>query len=102
MKKRFYIETYGCQMNEYDSEILSGILQNDNYTLIDTPDNADVILLNTCSVRDHAEQKIHSRLGELKHLKKKNPDLKLGVLGCMAQNLKDDILKSKPYVDIVL
>ena len=89
-------------MNEYDSEILSGILQNDNYTLIDTPDNADVILLNTCSVRDHAEQKIHSRLGELKHLKKKNPDLKLGVLGCMAQNLKDDILKSKPYVDIVL
>lgn len=89
-------------MNEYDSEILSGILQNDNYTLTDTPDNADVILLNTCSVRDHAEQKIHSRLGELKRLKTKNPDLKLGVLGCMAQNLKDDILKSKPYVDIVL
>ncbi len=89
-------------MNEYDSEILSGILQNDNYTLTDTPDNADVILLNTCSVRDHAEQKIHSRLGELKHLKTKNPNLKLGVLGCMAQNLKDDILKSKPYVDIVL
>ncbi|MEA2076650.1 MAG: tRNA (N6-isopentenyl adenosine(37)-C2)-methylthiotransferase MiaB [Candidatus Marinimicrobia bacterium] len=102
MQKRFYIETYGCQMNEYDSEILTGILQTHNYILCDTPEEADIILLNTCSVREHAEQKIHSRLGELKNLKDKNPDLKLGVIGCMAQNLKNDIIKSKPYVNMIL
>ena len=102
MQKRFYIETYGCQMNEYDSELLAGILQEHDYVLCDSPDNADVILLNTCSVRDHAEQKIHSRLGELRNLKDKNPDLKLGVVGCMAQNLKKDLIKSKPYVNIIL
>ncbi len=102
MQKRFYIETYGCQMNEYDSEILAGILQAHDFILSDSPKNADLILLNTCSVREHAEQKIHSRLGELKYLKDKNPDLKLGVVGCMAQNLKNDIIKSKPYVNLIL
>ena len=102
MQKRFYIETYGCQMNEYDSEILAGVLQAHDSILCDTPEDADVILLNTCSVREHAEQKIHSRLGELKNLKDKNPDLKLGVVGCMAQNLKKDLVASKPYVNIIL
>jgi len=102
MQKRFYIETYGCQMNEYDSEILAGILQSHDFILSDSPEDADLILLNTCSVREHAEQKIHSRLGELKHLKDKRPDLKLGVIGCMAQNLKNDIIKSKPYVNLIL
>ncbi len=102
MNKRFYIETYGCQMNEYDSEILAGILLEHDYILSDSPENADVILLNTCSVRDHAEQKIHSRLGELKHFKDKNPALKLGVVGCMAQNMKKDLLESKPYVNLIL
>lgn len=102
MKKRFYIETYGCQMNEYDSEILAGILQDHDYVLCEKPEDADVILLNTCSVRDHAELKIHSRLGELKHLKDKNPDLQLGVVGCMAQNLKKDLIESKPYVNLIL
>jgi len=102
MQKRFYIETYGCQMNEYDSELLSGILQSHNYTLCDKAEDADIILLNTCSVRDHAEQKIHSRLGELKHLKDNNPDLKLGVVGCMAQNMKKELIASKPYVNVIL
>ena len=89
-------------MNEYDSELLSGILQSHDYVLCDKAEDADVILLNTCSVRDHAEQKIHSRLGELRNLKDKNPNLKLGVVGCMAQNLKKDLIKSKPYVNIIL
>lgn len=102
MKKRFYIETYGCQMNEYDSEILAGILQSHNYILCDSAEEADIILLNTCSVRDNAELKIHSRLGELKHLKDKNPDLKLGVVGCMAQNLKKELIDTKPYVNLIL
>lgn len=101
-KKRFYIETYGCQMNEYDSEILSGILQTHNYELCSTAEEADIILLNTCSVRDHAELKIHSRLGDLKHLKDKNPDIIIGVVGCMAQNLKKDLMENKPYVNMVL
>lgn len=102
IKKRFYIETYGCQMNEYDSEILSGILQAHDYELCSSAEEADIILLNTCSVRDHAELKIHSRLGELKHLKDKNPNIKLGVVGCMAQNLKKDLMENKPYVNIIL
>jgi tRNA-2-methylthio-N6-dimethylallyladenosine synthase len=102
MQKRFYIETYGCQMNEYDSEILAGILQSHNYLLCDTPEEADVILINTCSVRDHAELRVHSRLGEFKHLKDKNPALKLGVVGCMAQNLKKELVEAKPYVDMIL
>ncbi|MDZ7821521.1 MAG: hypothetical protein U5N26_06755 [Candidatus Marinimicrobia bacterium] len=73
MKRRFYIETYGCQMNEYDSEILAGILSSQEYVPGSGPEDADLILLNTCSVRDHAEQKVHSRLGELKALKRKIP-----------------------------
>ncbi len=102
MKRRFYIETYGCQMNEYDSEILAGILSSQEYVPGSGPEDADLILLNTCSVREHAEQKVHSRLGELKALKKKNPGLRIGLVGCMAQNLKADIVKHKPYVDMVL
>lgn len=102
MKKRFYIETYGCQMNEYDSELLAGLFQHANYGFTDDPEKADVILLNTCSVREHAEQKIHSRLGELKKLKEIHPEIKIGLVGCMAQNVKDDILKNKPYVDMIL
>ncbi len=102
IKKQFYIETYGCQMNEYDSEILSGILQTNGYELCSTAEEADIILLNTCSVRDHAELKIHSRLGDLKHIKEKNPGIILGVVGCMAQNLKKDLMINKPYVNMIL
>lgn len=100
--KTFYIETYGCQMNEYDSEILSAILQSGGYIPAESPATADMVFLNTCSVRDHAEQKIHSRLGELYKFKKKRPDMLIGVVGCMAQNMKTKLLKSKPYVNIIL
>ncbi|MBN2781530.1 MAG: tRNA (N6-isopentenyl adenosine(37)-C2)-methylthiotransferase MiaB [Candidatus Marinimicrobia bacterium] len=89
-------------MNEYDSELLAGILMDKGYESAPSPEEADIILLNTCSVREHAEQKIHSRLGELKYLKDKDPARKLGVVGCMAQNLKEGLLESKPYVDLIL
>lgn len=102
MNKRFYIETYGCQMNEYDSELLSGILLDAGYRCSTDPEQADLILLNTCSVREHAEQKIHSRLGELRQIKERSPGTKIGLLGCMAQNVRNEILKNKPYVDLIL
>jgi tRNA-2-methylthio-N6-dimethylallyladenosine synthase len=89
-------------MNEYDSELLAGLFNKAGYTSAPDPENADVILLNTCSVRDHAEQKIHSRLGELKKIKDEHPQIKIGIVGCMAQNVKDNIFKNKPYVDMIL
>ena len=101
-KKKYFIETYGCQMNEYDSELVAGLLEKENYERAESSEDAQLILLNTCSVREHAEEKVHARLGNLKILKDKDPDVKLGVLGCMAQNLKEDLLKSKPYVDVIL
>lgn len=100
--KKYYIETYGCQMNEYDSELVAGLLEKEQYSRAESSDEAQLVLLNTCSVREHAEEKVHARLGNLKILKDQDPDVKIGVLGCMAQNLKDDLLKSKPYVDFIL
>ena len=102
MNKSFYIETYGCQMNVSDSELISGILSKDGYTETKNINNADIILVNTCAIREHAEDKIHSRLGFYNKIKEKRPSIIIGVLGCMAQNLKENILESKPYVDIVL
>ncbi len=89
-------------MNEYDSELVAGLLEKENYSRTEASDEAHLILLNTCSVREHAEDKVHARLGNLKIHKDRNPDVKIGILGCMAQNLKEDLLKSKPYVDIIL
>ena len=102
MNKSFFIETYGCQMNVSDSELISGILSKDGYTETKNINNADIILVNTCAIREHAEDKIHSRLGFYNKIKEKRPSIIIGVLGCMAQNLKENILESKPYVDIVL
>ena len=102
MNKSFFIETYGCQMNVSDSELMSGILSKDGYTETKNINNADIILVNTCAIREHAEDKIHSRLGFYNKIKEKRPSIIIGVLGCMAQNLKENILESKPYVDIVL
>jgi tRNA-2-methylthio-N6-dimethylallyladenosine synthase len=100
--KTYYIETYGCQMNIYDTELVAGILQKENYKPVSSFESADVIFVNTCSIREHAEDKVHSRLGQFRKRKEKKPSTIIGVLGCMAQNLKEDILKNKPYVDIVL
>ena len=102
MNKSYYIETYGCQMNVADSELVSGLLSQDGYDETKDINRADIILVNTCAIREHAEDKVHSRLGFYDQFKQKNPSTIIGVLGCMAQNLKEDILESKPYVDIIL
>jgi tRNA-2-methylthio-N6-dimethylallyladenosine synthase len=99
---KYYLETYGCQMNVADSEIIQGILKAKKYSSIDSMDKADIIFVNTCAIREHAEEKVHSRLGVFSRIKHNNPDVIIGVLGCMAQHLKDDILDTKPYVDIIL
>ena len=100
--KKYYIETYGCQMNVYDSELVATQLENSGYQKTTEIDSADAIFLNTCAIREKAEETVHNRLDNLHILKKKNPSLILGVLGCMAQNLKNELLESKPYVDVIL
>ncbi len=97
-----YIETYGCQMNVADTEIVLGILKKQGYKVTDKPENADVVLLNTCSVRDNAEQRIYGRIGNLKTLKYSKPGLVLGILGCMAERLKKDLIENKKVVDLVV
>jgi len=102
MDKKLYIKTYGCQMNEYDSAKISDLLAESN-TVSETssPDEADIILFNTCSVREKAEEKVFSDLGRIKHLKRKNPNLIVGVGGCVASQEGANIVKRAPYVDIV-
>ena len=102
MNKSYFIETYGCQMNVADTEVISGLLNNEGYTQTKDIHSANIIFVNTCAIREHAEDKVHSRLGFYNQIKQKNPDIIIGVLGCMAQNLKEDILESKPFVDIIL
>lgn len=99
--KKIYIESYGCQMNFSDSEIVASIMQKDGYSATQNIDEADVVFINTCSIRDKAEQTVLKRLTEFKKLKKTNKDLRIGVLGCMAERLKDELLENK-IVDIVV
>ena len=101
-KKTYHIETYGCQMNVADSELVESILIDEGYEKSDDINSADAIFVNTCAIREQAEEKVHSQLGRYNLIKKNKPETLIGVLGCMAQNLKDDILESKPYVDIIL
>ena len=102
MSMKYYIETYGCQMNVYDSELVGSLLEECNYTITDDMSDADAVFLNTCAIREKAEETVHNRLDNLHVLKRNKPNMILGVLGCMAQNLKDDILESRPYVDVIL
>jgi len=99
---KLYIETVGCQMNMLDSELVVAALRKQGYELVDAPGKADTILFNTCSVRQHAEDKIYSALGRLKHAKKNHPDKVIGVLGCMAQKDQELIFKRAPFVDLVV
>src|SRR3989339_67251 len=101
-KNNVYIETYGCQMNLADTEIVLGILQNYGYAITKEIENADVVLLNTCSIRENAEQRIYGRLGNIKTAKKDNPNLVIGVLGCMAERLRKDLIDEKKMVDVVV
>ncbi len=98
---RVYLETYGCQMNVADSDLLSGILMGAGYRKADRAEDADIILINTCAVREKAEDKVFSRAQELDAHKKRRPGVVLGIAGCMAEHLKDDLLARAPYVDIV-
>ena len=102
MKKSYFIQTYGCQMNVADSELIEKILNDLGYNKSNEPQNADAIFINTCAIRDHAEQKVHSILGRFAKIKKDKPSILLGVVGCMAQSLKHDLLEKRPYVDIIL
>jgi tRNA-2-methylthio-N6-dimethylallyladenosine synthase len=101
MTKKLYIETVGCQMNVLDSELVVGGLRRVGYELTPTPADADLILFNTCSVRQHAEDKIYSALGRLRSLKHRFPERIVGVLGCMAQKDQELVRKRAPFVDIV-
>jgi len=98
---KVYIETYGCQMNEYDTEIVKSILTQNEFCVTEKPEEAEIIFLNTCSVRENAHQKIHQRLHVLKKLRQEKKNLLMGVLGCMAQNLRQELLEDKVGVDII-
>lgn len=100
-KKRLFIESYGCQMNFSDSEIVAAVMRNADFATTSSEDGADVIFLNTCAIRDNAEQKVRNRLQQLNNLKKKRPGLVIGVLGCMAERLKTKLLEEEKMVDIV-
>ena len=100
-ENRLYIETYGCQMNFSDSEIVASIMTSEGYSLVNDPHQANLILINTCSIRGKAEERVWKRLKELKSAKKLNPELKIGVIGCMAERLADKLLSDEQVVDLV-
>jgi tRNA-2-methylthio-N6-dimethylallyladenosine synthase len=100
--KKFFLETYGCQMNFSDSEIVASILKKEGYETTSEESKADIILMNTCAIRDNVEQKTRQRLTEFRSLKKENPSLVIGVLGCMAERLKTKLLEEENLVDIVV
>ena len=102
MNKTYFIDTYGCQMNVADSELVESLLRREGYAKAPQIDQADAIFVNTCAIREHAEEKVHSQLGRYDLIKQKKPDTIIGVLGCMAQSLKHDLLENRPYVDIIL
>jgi tRNA-2-methylthio-N6-dimethylallyladenosine synthase len=101
-KKRAYVETYGCQMNISDGELMAGHLESEGYEIVSSPEEADVVLVNTCAIREHAETRVLGRVAHLNGLKEKNPELVLGVTGCMAQRMGNDLLARAPYVDLVM
>ncbi len=98
---KLYIETYGCQMNVADSEVVNSIMLDAGFAVIDAPEEADIIFLNTCAIRDNAEQRIRNRLNALNVLKKKKPGLIVGMLGCMAERLKNKLLEEEQILDII-
>ncbi len=100
--KRAYVETYGCQMNISDGELMQGVLSERGYEIVATPEEADVVLVNTCAIREHAEQRVLGRVAQLGALKKERPELVLGVTGCMAQRMGSELLERAPQVDLVM
>jgi len=101
-ERKLYIETYGCQMNVVDSEVVAAILQQHHYRVCDSLEEADLVLVNTCSIRDNAEQKVRNRIREFGRLKEKNHSFSVGVIGCMAERLKEKLLEEENTVDLVV
>ena len=99
--KLLYLESYGCQMNFSDSEVVASILKKDGYNTTRNVEEADVVLINTCSIRDNAEKRVRKRLTEFKKRKDTNPELRVGILGCMAERLKKSLLEQEKLVDLV-
>jgi tRNA-2-methylthio-N6-dimethylallyladenosine synthase len=96
-----WLETYGCQMNIADSQLITGVLRRAGYDLAPRPEDADVVLLNTCAIREHAEERVLGRLGHLAHLKQARPAVKIGLLGCMAQHNRAALIAKAPWIDLV-
>jgi tRNA-2-methylthio-N6-dimethylallyladenosine synthase len=101
-RKKLFVKTYGCQMNVYDTERMTESLQAEGYISTDSAEDADMILLNTCHIREKAAEKVYSELGRFKHLKSENPNLKIGVVGCVAQAEGEEIIRRQPLVDLVV
>lgn len=101
-RKKLYLESYGCQMNFSDSEIVASLLQKEGYETTNKPEEADLVLLNTCSIRDKAEQTVRKRLDQFNTIKAKNPELKVGVLGCMAERVREKFFEEEKLVDLVV
>ncbi|TMQ71047.1 MAG: tRNA (N6-isopentenyl adenosine(37)-C2)-methylthiotransferase MiaB, partial [Candidatus Eisenbacteria bacterium] len=99
---RVFLETYGCQMNLADSEVMAGVLLRAGMSLAERPEDADAVVLNTCAIREHAEQRILGRLGDFARLKRRNPALVVGVAGCMAQHLRSKLLDQARVLDLVV
>jgi len=102
VNRKVFIETYGCQMNVADTEVILGILTKEGYTPAEKPEDAGLILVNTCSVREHAEQRVLGRLGELRRIKRQQPGVLVGLLGCMAERLRGSALEQEPVIDLVV
>ena len=100
-RPRVYLETYGCQMNIADSQTVTAVLRRAGYASADKPEDADVILLNTCAIREHAEERILGRLGDLARIKQRRPEIRLGLLGCMAQHNRAALIEKAPHLDLV-
>ena len=101
-KKSFYIETYGCQMNVSDSELMTGVLTKAGYEITNDINSANVVLINTCAIRENAEEKVLNRLEHLNAIKRRNTEMVLGICGCMAQHMRTMVLEAAPYIDLIL
>src|SRR5258708_6638170 len=94
LQKKIFLETYGCQMNEYDSELVRSILQKENFEFVTDELAADIVMLNTCAIREHAHRKVYGRVHNIRHARGKDPVM-IGILGCMATNLRQDLLEDR-------
>ncbi len=101
-KQKIYIETYGCQMNLADTEIVQGVLKKNGYEFTNDAEKADVVLINTCAIREHAEERIYGRLGAFRAIKKHKPNLVVGILGCMAERLRSKLIEEEKVVDLIV